>query len=240
MNSLHGKVLSNICISPSVIIPATSGISLLLLSVVLGPEWAFLGSCLCLASIGITLTRFFLYWEQDLEEIIRRGYQEKIRKRNDQLDLLDQKLLLDRDPRDQTALRNLRAIYDSFMEDVKSGVISSAVTADLCNNIEQLFENCVNQLQKQHDMWTLSGKLTGEYRKEINKRRNAILEEVEAIIATLTKTTDEIRILGLKGDNGELSKIQTQLRVQLETAKKIDEMTSVDYMDFSQFEGYEN
>jgi hypothetical protein len=85
--------------------------------------------------------------------------------RNAKLDVLDGKLSSDRDPRDQEALRNLRGLYDSFMEDVrKLGKVSVAAGGAMFSQIEEIFARCVAQLEKQHEVWLTSRKVAGDVR----------------------------------------------------------------------------
>lgn len=239
MDGLRKKILLDVCVTPSTIMPAILGVSFLLLSVILGSGWGFLGFCLCLVSLGFIGTRFLFSLESITKSAVEQLLAEKTKHRNIELDQLDSKLLLDRDPRDQTALRNLRALYDDFMSDAREGKICGAIPVSMHDQIEAIFQNCVTQLSKQHQMWLVSSKILGDSRKDLMLQRTKILDDVEASIEVLTEVMDEVRTLGLKSKQGELSELQNRLKLQLAAAKEIDRLTSVDPTDLSRFEEYQ-
>lgn len=237
MEGLRRKVLLDACVTPVTAILATLGISLLLLSVVLGSGWGFLGFCLCLGAVGVAATRLAFGFESISKNAVDQLLRQKKEVRDAELDELDRKLLLDRDPRDQTALRNLRAIYDRFLRDIKQGKIHSGHA--MHDQIEKVFQSCVDQLSRQHDIWDTSTGVSAELREKLQLERSKILDEVETTIDSLSATIDEIRTLGLKAKGGELSKLQGQLQIRLEAARQVDALMN-DPDDMSRFEEYQH
>jgi hypothetical protein len=224
MDELKKKILLDVFVTPGTVIPTTVGASLLLLSLVIGPAWGFFGFCLLLLGGGLGLTNLLLRYDDISKQAIEKMERDRKDERNRHLDDLDAKLSSDRDPRDQEALRNLRSLYDCFMEDVKAGKISIAAGASMFHQIEEMFTQCVKQLEQQHEIWLTSKRVTGQLRDDLMKQKSAILDDVDISVRCLVDTVNEIRVLGIKAQKNELGKIQNRLKIQLESAKATEKI----------------
>jgi hypothetical protein len=239
MDGLRNKVVLDLCVTPATLVTATIGGTCLMLSAMLGSTTGFFGFIMLAVSVGIIATRFVFclddVYKKALEQIVAQKYEQ----RNMELDQLDKKLLLDRDPRDQTALRNLRSLYDGFTDDVRKGKISAAVPVSMHDQIEKIFNTCVSQLQRQHEIWSASNKVSSDLKTSLYAQREKILDDVESSVNLLATVIDEVRTLGLKVNREELSDLQTRLKAQLAAAKEIDSITSESEDDYSRFEKYQ-
>lgn len=237
MSDLNKKITLELLVTPLTMCTGIGGASLLLLSPMLGPPVGFAGF-LSLLVCGGVIAKNFLF---DLEVVaarVAKQFKDKEEKQEDiTLDELDKKLITDRDPRDQTALRNLRSLYDSFMEDHKKGKINN-VSAAMIHQIDEIFDAVVLQLKHQFDLYETSTELTGNAKDKILQQREEIILEVEKSINDLATTISEMRALKIKTKKGELSKLQQRLSVQLEAAKAVDEFTSSLDGDLSRFDEY--
>lgn len=241
MNDFRKKILLDLFVTPITVLPMTIGISLLMLSTILGSGWGFIGFCCCLLGIGGLVTNFLFNLRNICDRAIMQLMEKKTKDRNTALDELDVKLSSDRDPRDQTALRNLRGIYDCLMEDLRNGKIDAAVPSSMFDQIESIFDGCVVQLERQHEIWQTSRKVTGHLKNGLLKQKDSILDEVELSVKSLAEVVDEVRALGLKSHTGELSKLQQRLNSQLVAAKATDQLsTELDkQQDLSRFSEYD-
>jgi hypothetical protein len=242
LNELNKKIWLDLLVTPATVLPFAGGLSLAMLGAVVGASWGFLGIILCLIGVGAAVTNVLFNYEHVSLRAINQLKEEEKRQRNEVLDALDVKLSSDRDPRDQEALRNLRGLYDSFREDVAAGKISVVAGGVMFSQIDQIFNGCVKQLEKQHEVWLASRKVTGEIRDGMMKRKSDIMDEVEASIETLAGVMNEVRGLGLKAESGELTKLQNRLRNQLDAAKATEEIVqqadaSSDLSRFREYEG---
>lgn len=239
MEGLKRKIILDTIVTPFTMIPVVVGVSLLLLSEMLGAMAGFIGVCACLFGLAAFLTNITL----NLPNISKRAVQQLVesekRQRNRNLDALDAKLLLDTDTRDQDALRNLRIIYDSFANDLEAGVIGT-VPRDLLTQIETIFDTVVDQLNRQHEVWRTSRHITGDLKKRLATQRDEMIKEIEGTVANLAGVINEVRALGLKIEKSGLSKLQSRLNMQLEVAKATSErLASLEQPDdLSRFDEY--
>lgn len=202
MSELQKRILLDLFTAPVTIIPLTAGVSLLLLAVALGGGWGFFGFCLCLLGLGSIASNFLLNRESLVKKSLENIEEEKRRERNRRLDELDAVLSSNREPRDQNALRNLRTLYDEFVDDVKAGRVSAVGTGAMFEQVEQIFQGCVTRLERQHQIWLTSRKVTGSLKDGLLKQRDDLLAEVEASIETLAGVINEVLRFGLQSEPG--------------------------------------
>ena len=145
-SDLRNKVLIDLFAAPAAVIPAAIGASMMILG------WAFDGGAILgfggfmalLAGIGVGATRFFLFKDEIIDKAFNALDTLQEEEKNRELDILDTKLTRDRDPRTQAALRDMRALYSSFHEQVRGSTIKAdGITID---GVETLFNECVSHL----------------------------------------------------------------------------------------------
>lgn len=240
MSEFHKRVLLNLFVTPMSLLLGTGGISLLLMSQMLGSVFSgfgFLGFCGLAACVGVIVSNFFC----NLGSISKKAFEDiqlrEKKKLDDDLDELDTRLSSDRDPRDQTYLREMRETYDSFRGDLQSGQITAP--EKLLKQIDELFKSIVAQLDKQFHIWKSSKKVTGENKKKLLQEREEILAEIGESVASMTKTVEEIRTMHVSSNKGKLREMKRRLDSQLNVTKEIHKhLSQVEDMD-SRYSEYE-
>jgi hypothetical protein len=220
MDELRKKILLDTFVTPTTVLSFTGGLSMLMLSLVGQPLLGFLGFCSILFAIGIGAMNFFCRFDSISQNAIQQIERKKKEDRNADLDQLDLKLSSDRDPRDQMALRNLRSLYDSFSTDLQTGKVSLLAGASIHQQIDEIFDFCVQRLRFQHELWLTSRKVEGQSRIDLMKQKSEVMDEIEASVKCVSEIMSETRLLGMKAKQGELTKLQDRLRLQLESAKE--------------------
>jgi uncharacterized protein YoxC len=147
-------------------------------------------------------------------------------KKNAELDELDVRLTKTRDKKDETALRNLRALYDSFVRDHGENKISKNVPPAMLGQIDDLFQACIQQLRSSVEIHDQSKKVTGELKKTLKKQRDQLVDDVEKGVETLAGVINEVRALSQSTDRKALTKIQERLNSQLNIAKATEEQVA--------------
>lgn len=223
VTDLKKKILLDLCVTPGTVIPSAIGASLLLLSVVLGSGAAFLGFICCLVGFGALLTN----WIFNLEGVSKRAAKEwnqmQQAKKDRELDRLDHNLQQTRELRDETALRNLRALYSSFCTDFQEGKLSKTIPPMMLAQIDQIFDKCIVQLGRSYDVWKQSQLVQGDFRSELIAQRREMLDEVDTSVELLANAINEVRALRLKASRSELRQLQEKLASQLSVAKAVEE-----------------
>jgi hypothetical protein len=190
---------------------------------IFGGTVAFLGFICCMIGFGALLTN----WVFNLEGISKRAAQEWSRqqqaKKDRELDQLDSNLQQTRETRDETALRNLRALYGSFTQDFQQGKLSKTIPPMMLAQIDEIFSNCIIQLGRSYDLWQQSQMVQGELKKGLSDQRRQILDDVENSVTLLAEAINEVRALRLKTSRSELRRLQEKLASQLNVAKAVEE-----------------
>lgn len=239
MDDLRKRILLDLLVTPGTVIPTVLGVSLLLLAEFLGGMAAFLGFCGVLCGFGAVLTNLVFNMEKISKKALKEWQEAQAKQRERSLDELDAKLVKDRDPRDQTALRNLRTIYKSFVDDLNSGKLASSVSAAMMTQIDEIFNACVSQLERQYEIWETSMKVYGDLREKLQRQRDEIIAEVEKSVTNLADVVSEVRALKINTKKGELEKLQQRLTTQLDAAKATEQFVAgLDKDDMSRFDEY--
>jgi hypothetical protein len=222
MNELNKRIALDLLTAPGTVVPFTLGSSLLMLSVVLGAGWGLFGFGLMLLGLGMLGSNVLLNFEGISKQALESIQREQKEERGRRLDELDAVLSSNREPRDQQALRNMRTLYDEFVEDLSAGRISAIGTRSMFDQIDGLFNEVVKRLERQHQLWLTSRKLSGTTKENLIKQRDELLDEVERCIDNMTQVISEVRALGLKASKGELTALSDRLTRQLDVAKATD------------------
>lgn len=236
ISELRKRVILDLMITPSTIIPFAGGVSLLLLSEMLGGFAAFLGVVGVLVGIGAFLTGLVFNLDKTYQKVLIDIKTEEAAKRKYVLDDLDRRLTR---KRDQTALRDMRGIYDSFMEDLQAGKISNSVSSGMLTQIDAIFNACVEQLERQLVIVETSRKVSDDVRRKLLEQRDNIVTEVEKSVEDLAKVINEVRALRIKAERGELDVLRRRLDSQLQAAKATEQFVSgLGQEDLSRFSEY--
>jgi len=218
------KVLLDLFAAPSTLLPLVGGLSLLVGGWALeaGAAVGFLGVVGVLAGLGMAATRLIF----GLEDITNRAYEylhdEEWKKQEKVLDKLDHRLLRDRDPRTQTALRQVRHLYTTLVDDVKTGKITRN-THEVLQKVEGLFRACVAQLERSYKLWSTARKISGEARQRILQQREHVVQEVVGSVEHLDRTIEQLRGLTAKTDQQDLGRLRSELDEAIEVARRTEQ-----------------
>lgn len=224
LDEIRKKVLLDIFAAPIVLAPMVLGLSILLLSWAVSSSvlFFFLGFMFVIAAIGVFLTRIVFGLENLTENAAEYIKQSKEQKFEQELDDLDELLVKDRDARDQSALRELRIVYNNYKKQIKDGNIPDT---EFSEKVRELFNACVVQLRKAYAMWETARHLNGDSKKRILDQREKILEDVLHSAEEFGKMIEEFYVLHLNKDQN-LLELKQNLAQSLEVAKKTEKILS--------------
>ena len=224
---LKTKIALDVLVTPYTIVPGGIGLSLLMLSMIMGATVGFIGFCSCLFGLGALIYNFVFNFE-NISKRAARDWAMKLKKeKNERLDSLDRRLVKDRDPRDQTALRDMRVMYDEFQKDIEGGRISRSVTAEMLAQVDEIFDACVHQLEQAFNIWrTMNNPISDKLRQQLSEQREEIISAVQESVANMALVINEIRLVRHQSDANELKALGRKLASHLETAKRVEERVS--------------
>jgi len=218
------KVFLDLFAAPSTLLPLVGGLSLLIGGWALeaGAAVGFLGLVGVLAGLGMAASRLIF----GLEDITNRAYEylhdQEWKKQEKALDKLDHKLVRDRDPRTQGALRQVRHLYTSLVEDVKTGKITRN-THEILKNVEGLFRACVAQLERSYKLWSTARSLPADARGRMLQQREQVVREVVSSVEHLDRTIEQLRGLTAGTDEQDLGQLRNELDEAIEVARRTEE-----------------
>ena len=236
MKGLKRRILSDLFITPTVILPLVIGVASLLLSEIVGTIGVLIGMVSCMIAVGGAALNLILNVNRIADKAHKDLKNAQKRKLETELDALHRKLLTDSDPRDQEALQNIRSLYRSFCLDVDNGTIASA-SKSIVESVDTLYLGIIKQLNRQFELWSVSNKVAEPMRTKLLSQRDKLIKEIELSISNFALAITEIRTLGLKLDDGELDSLQERLQLQLKAAIKTESILSED--EFDRFKEYE-
>ncbi|CAE7860248.1 unnamed protein product [Symbiodinium microadriaticum] len=224
---LKTKIALDVLVTPYTVIPGAVGASLLLLSMILGGYVGFIGFCSMLFSVGALIWNVLFNFDHIRKKAAKDWSNQLKNRQKERLDALDRKLVKNRDPRDQTALRDLRTLYDEFQKDIEGGKISRSVTAEMLSQVEQIFETCIQELDQSYNIWrTMNNKISASLKEQLQSQREEIISAVQESVANMALVINEIRSVRQQSDASELRALGQKLASHLETAKRVEERVS--------------
>jgi hypothetical protein len=230
------KVLLDLFATPGTLLPLVGGLTLLIGGWALdaGAAVGFLGLVGVLAGLGVAATRLIF----GLEEITNRAYEyvhdQEWKNQQKALDKLDHKLIRDRDPRTQDALRQVRHLYTTLLEDVKAGKITRN-SHEILQKVEALFRACVDQLQRSYKLWSTARRLSGDARQRVLQQREKVVQEVVRAVDHLDQTIEQLRGLTAKSDEEDLGQLRSELDEAIEVARRTEQrLASWDRKNYSE------
>ncbi len=222
MKGLKQKIAINLLTQPSSVMPGLLGISLLLLSVIMGKTLALFGVLCLLGSLGMLATNLVFNLDSIANQSVQEMIEAKAREKEAALNALDRKLASDDEPRDQLAFRNLRILITTFRNDLKSGAIKCSHSG-LVQNLDQTFDSLVARFDEQFAMGKTAEGLQGKLRKKMLKDRAAALDDIEQRIENVANVMAEIRTMEVSYKKSELDAVERRLHDQLAVAKAVGE-----------------
>jgi hypothetical protein len=218
------KVLLDLFAPPGTLLPLVGGLTLLIggWAVDAGAAVGFLGMVGILAGLGMAATRLIF----GLEEITNRAYEylhhQEWEKQQKALDKLDHMLVRDGDPRTQNALREVRLLYSSLVEDVKTGKITRN-THEILQKVEGLFRACVAQLERSYELWSAARRMSGRSRQRVTQQRDEVVREVIGSVEHLGQTIERLRGVTARTEDRDLGRLRDELDEAIEVARRTEQ-----------------
>ena len=224
MDPVKRKVISELFLAPSVLLPIVGGISAGLLS------WAMGGIGLLtlaaaagiLGGLGWMMTRIIFKVESITEDAMRFEQEQRIQAENEQLDRLMQQLKSDSDERTQDYLILLRSLRDDFqMQTSQPGV--QMRSARVREQVSAIFNAAVEQLGNSYKLWQLSESLGGEARRKVLANREQVLQEVSTTVDRLQVAVTQIKDLISQDKKVDLASMREELEATMRIARRTEE-----------------
>ena len=180
-----------------------------------------------LASAGAYLTRLVLDDGKIARAVVTEMEQRDQQAIEATLDELDRLLSIsDKDPRPETALRDLRALvraFDSFAE--KTDSLHAPAVIEVRSRVREIFESSVRSLEQTLQLGNTAKILhLPEARKPLLEQREKIIAEIQAGIKQLGNTLAALQHLGSGAQSTrELARLRDELDQSLQIASRVEE-----------------
>ena len=187
----------------------------------------FAGLAGTLIAAGGFLTRLMVSGDKVAERVLRESELSKQTDRQRLLDELDRRLTVaDKDPRPETALRDLRALVKAF-DDRTAGELGfdTGTAIEIQARIGLLFDQCVDSLKQTDQLWQIAQQLrTPAARQPILDQREKLIADVQASIQQLSDTLVALQRLGAgEGASAHLTRLRDELDQSLAVAKAVEQ-----------------
>lgn len=224
MDEVKKKVFLDLFASPSTVLPVVGGLSAWMLSwAVDGNLWLNLGGLVgLLGGCGLLATRWIFGLEEITEQAHQYLHQQEHQQQQRALDALEHRLRGDQDPRTQTYLRRLRALHQSFQDDVERGKLSGPARSILAH-VEKLFQAAVKHLQHSYHLWETAARLSGPAGSSIQEERERVIQEVRETIDHLGHTIEQFHCFQVKQSETELAKLRRELDETMRVARRAED-----------------
>ena len=229
MKEIRRRVMSEIFLAPSVVLPLVAGATSWLLSWgVSGNSWLNLAGLIgTVGGIGWMATRWIFQTEAITEKVIQDLRKQELEKENAELDQLAQLLLKDRDHRTEDYLILLRSIKTRF-DEARQKSNSSLRFFEVSDRVDQLFRATIGQLARTYQLYELSRDISPETRQSVLQQRENVLNEIKASIDHLESAVSHFTTMLERDKKADLSilrdELDTSLRVAQRTEERLKEM----------------
>lgn len=234
-------MLFELIANPETVIPLVGGLSLIILSEILGRTAALAGMTGFLFGIGVLATRFLF----KLDEVanyaasqIKKEEKDLFMKELTNLCLSASKTKL-QSPRNTTANRisevsdKLNSVYEAFSNE-RDGVSNEP---DIVLQTDEMFHVALSNMKKAIAMFVSSKKIAGNTKTKINKQIGKIVDEIDQSIDKMVEVTGELASIKINGTTGDLEQLRQTLSIQLAASKRVEEIMNTN--DLSRFSEYE-
>lgn len=227
--SLRRRVLLRLLGSPLVVSPALLGATLGAASWAL--NWrpglgAFALLAGLLGSAGMFVTRLLLNGPEIQDAISRELKDQHLNARESALDELDRRLTSsDRDPRPEAALRDLRALRESF-EKLATGSDTAGLftVTEVVAQVRELHDRSARSLEQTIHLHEIAARLTTpSARQPILDHRERLIAEVQATVKQLGATLVALQDLGTNPAAASgLARLRSELDASLQAAARAE------------------
>jgi hypothetical protein len=227
MDDVRRKVLLDIFAAPGALLPLAGGLTALMVSWAVGGNSAlnFGGVAAMLGGFGIMASRLILKLDRITQDAYDYFVQKQRSQQEDALEKLEQRLLLDQDPRTQTTLRTLRHLYGRLKEKIDSGKVTPAAYG-VIEGVDSLFQSCVKQLEASVDLWETAQTVRGSARRAMLEQREQLVQEVTDAVEHLGKTVERFHELETERNRSELGRLRRELDESMRVAREAERRTA--------------
>lgn len=239
MNSVKRKVISEIFLAPSVVLPIVGGISAGLLSWASGGSSYLTGAALVgiLGGVGWMFTRMIFKVEAITERVMQAELDEQFAQEQRELDHLAKQLIRDRDHRTQDYLTLLRSVREDFEKTAHQPDVKFR-SAQIREKISRIFVAAVEQLRQSYKLWELSENLVGNARDEILGEREEVLGEIGATTQRLRAAVEQFNELVKTDEKVDLAAMREELEATMRIARRTEERMRELESPSSQYESF--
>lgn len=238
MDELRKRIMNELFVAPSVVLPIVGGATAWLMSWgVGGVDWLNAAGLVgVLVGIGWFATRFIFRMDAITEKAMRDQVAEQIRREETKLNDLAERLLADHDARTEDCLKILR-VNRAEIERVAQTPGIQLRSMEIVKQARQLFWAAVDQLEQSLKMYHLAQQLSGQSRRDALEQRERFLSEAVESSGHLRDAVETFRRFADKNQERDMDTLQSELAASIEAAKRSDERmkeleSSPDYESF--------
>ena len=225
MEALRKRILREIFVAPSVVLPIVGGASAWLLS------WAggggsdmlnLVGLAGVLGGIGWFATRFIFQLDSISEKAMQDLAKEAFQNEENHLNELQKRLATDKDPRTEQyliLLRENRAELEKLAQTPGIQIRS----LEILKQARQLFWAATDQLDQSLKMYQLAQKLSGEQKQGVLAQREHCLSEARESAEHLRDAIATFRQFTDKNLQRDMDSLQLDLAESIQAAKRSEE-----------------
>jgi hypothetical protein len=224
LDDLRKRIMNELFVAPSVVLPIVGGATAWLMSwAVGGIDWLNAAGLVgVLAGIGWFATRFIFQLDSITEKAMRDQVMEQIRQEERKLDDLAMRLRADRDPRTEDYLLLLRT-NRAEIERVAQTPGIQIRSMEIVRQARQLFWAAIDQLEQSLKMFDLAQQVSGPARREALEQRERFLNEAHESAEHLREAVATFRVFVDKNQERDMDALQRDLAASIEAAKRSEE-----------------
>jgi hypothetical protein len=226
VEELRKRILREIFVDPSVVLPVVGGASAWLLS------WAgaggssdllnFLGLAGVLGGIGWFATRFIFQLDSISEKAMRDLAAEALQREENHLNELQKNLATDQDPRTEQYLILLRE-NRAELEKIAQTPGIQIRSLEIVKQARELFWAATEQLDQSLKMFRLAQKLSGAEKQGVLVQRERCLSEARESAEHLRDAVSALRQFADKSLERDMDTLQLELAESIDAAKRSEE-----------------